>query len=395
MKSYQMTGALKNAVLACAVLGLAILSLNGCEPAVSKTGNAQAALPELPVLETQTRAAVTYREYSASLEGSQDVEIRPQVSGYLQKILVDEGAFVKKGQPLFKIDGALYTEKLREAEASLQAARAKLEAAEIDLSKLAPLVAHRVISDVQLAEARAARDAASAAVAEAQAGVGTAQVNLSYTLIKAPADGYVGRIVLKPGSLVDAGAQAPLTTLSSVSRVFAYFSMSEEDFLAFKHLYPGASLPDKISRVPPVELVLADDSLYGEKGRLEAVLGSFDKTTGTISFRAVFPNAAGLLRSGNTGKIRLPRPLENDVVIPQASTYELQDKIMVYALSADGSVQGRPVTVAAASGHYYLVSDGLKAGDRIVFTGFDRLQDGMKIAPRKISLDSLLAADPL
>lgn len=377
------------------LLGLLSVSVYGCESAASKTNEGTANAMELTVLTVASKPAVTYREYSASLEGTKDVQIRPQASGYLDRIFVDEGDYVKKGQPLFRINDALYVQALRQAKAGLQAAQAKLETANINLVKLNPLVQHQVVSEVQLDEARAAKDAARAGVAEAEAAVGTATVNLGYTLIKAPADGYVGRIPMKQGSLIEAGAAEPLTTISSVSRVYAYFSMSEGDFLAFKHQYPGKTLAEKIAAMPPVSLLLSDDSLYGETGRVEAVLGSFDKTMGTISFRAVFSNSSGLLRSGNTGKIRIPRPLVNQVVIPQQSTYELQDKIMVYTVGSTGQVEGKPVTVAGRSGHYYLVSGGLKPGDKIVYTGLGKLHDGMVIRPDALSLDSLLSHDPL
>lgn len=377
------------------LLGLLSASVYGCESAASKTNETTAQRIELPVLNVASKPAVTYREYSASLEGTRDVQIRPQVSGYLDRIFVDEGAYVKQGQPLFRINDALYEQALRHAKAGLQAAQAKLEAADINLVKLNPLVQHQVVSEVQLDEARAARDAARAGVAEAEAAVGTATVNLGYTLIKAPADGYIGRIPMKQGSLIEAGAAEPLTTVSSVNRVYAYFSMSEGDFLAFKHQYAGSTLAEKITQMPPVSLLLSDDSLYGETGRVEAVLGSFDKTMGTISFRAVFTNRNGLLRSGNTGKIRIPRPLIDQMVIPQQSTYELQDKVMVYTVGSQGQVEGKPVTVAGRSGHYYLISAGLKPGDKIVYTGLDKLHDGMMISPDMLSLDSLLSRDPL
>lgn len=382
-------------LVSLALLGLVSVSVYGCESAASKPNENAAALIELPVLNVLSKPAVTYREYSTSLEGTKDVQVRPQVSGYLDKIYVDEGAHVKQGQPLFRINDALYVQALRQAKADLQAAQAKLEAADINLVKLHPLVEHGVVSGVQLDEARAARDAARAAVASAAAAVGTATVNLGYTLIKAPADGYVGRIPMKPGSLIAAGTAEPLTTVSSVERVYAYFSMSEGDFLAFKHQYAGTTLAEKIAHMPPVNLVLSDDSLYGETGKVDAVLGSFDKTMGTISFRAVFTNLHGLLRSGNTGKIRIPRPVVNQVVIPQQSTYELQDKVMVYQVDSRGRVEGRPVTVSGRSGHYYLISSGLKPGDRIVYTGLDRLHDGMMIRPDRLQLDSLLSRDPL
>jgi membrane fusion protein (multidrug efflux system) len=171
--------------------------------------------------------------------------------------------------------------------------------------------------------------------------------------------------------------------------------MSELDFLQFKDQFPGNTVEQKIKQIPPVELLLADNSIYPQKGKVEIVEGQFDKTMGAINFRATFPNVNGLLRSGNTGKIRIPRELVKSVLIPQESTFELQDKVFVYTLLDSNKVEGRPVTVSDRSGRYYLISKGLKPGEKIVYNGLDRLRDGMAIAPQKMSMDSLLLANPI
>lgn len=375
-------------------LVLAAVLYYGCETAASKN-NTAIQNPALPVISVEARAATTYRQYNASLEGTKDVEIRPQVSGYLEKIYVDEGAHVHKGQPLFKIDDNLYRQQLNNAQASLLAAKADLEKAQINLVKLQPLVEHQVVSDVQLKEAEAARDAAKAAVEQAKAVAAAARINLDYTLIKAPAEGYIGRLPYKQGSLVGRNTSEVLTTLSAIGQIYAYFSMSETDFLAFKHQFTGATIEDKIKQLPPVELVMADDSIYPEKGKVETVLGQFDKTMGAISFRAVFPNKSGLLRSGNTGEIKIPHLVDDDLVVPQESTFELQNKVFVFTVDKGNKVSSVPVAVSAKSGRYYLVSKGIQPGEKIVFTGLDRLHEGMVIQPQKISLDSLLQSDPL
>lgn len=364
-----------------------------CEVAASKT-NMAVQKPTIPVVSIEAKTATTYRQYNTSLEGSQEVEIRPQVSGYLEKIYVDEGAHVQKGQPLFKIDDKLYRQQLNNAEASLSAAKADLEKAQINLTKLEPLVQHEVVSDVQLQEAKAARDAAKASVEQAQAVVSAARINLGYTLIKAPAEGYIGRLPFKQGSLVGTNTSEALTTLSAVGQIYAYFSMSEADFLAFKHEFPGETITDKIAQLPPVELVMADDSIYPQKGKVEAMMGQFDKTMGTIGFRAVFPNEDGLLRSGNTGEVRIPHQVKN-LVVPQKSTYTLQDKIFVFTVGKDDKVVSTPISVSAKIGHYYLVNKGVQPGEEIVYTGLNELSDKILIQPKVISLDSLLQADPL
>jgi membrane fusion protein (multidrug efflux system) len=180
-----------------------------------------------------------------------------------------------------------------------------------------------------------------------------------------------------------------------VNNIYAYFSLSEPDFIQFKNQFAGNTVEEKIKHIPAVELVLADNSIYPEKGKVEVVEGQFDRTTGAINFRAIFPNAHGLLRSGNTGKIRIPQLMESSVVIPQEATFEMQDKIFVYTLADSNKVAGTPITVSGRSGTYYLVGKGLKSGDKIVYTGLDRLKDGMVIEPQKMSMDSLLKARPL
>jgi RND family efflux transporter, MFP subunit len=308
---------------------------------------------------------------------------------------VDEGARVKKGQLLFKIDPQPYLEQLNNANALYMAAKASLEDAEINVNKLVPLVENNVISEVQLKSAQAAYNVAKANVAQTSAAIQSARINLGYTSITAPANGYIGRIPYKMGSLVGRSTPDPLTVLSETKDVHAYFSMSELNFQQFKDQFAGSTIEEKIKQMPPVELVLATDSAYSQKGKVELAEGQFDKTTGTINFRATFPNAQGLLRSGNTGKIRIVRNLGNSIVIPQEATFELQDKIFVYAVGDSNKVASRPITVAGTSGNYYLVLGGVNQGEKIVYTGLDRLRDGAVIQPRPMSMDSLLRAKPM
>jgi membrane fusion protein (multidrug efflux system) len=275
------------------------------------------------------------------------------------------------------------------------AAKASLEDAELNVNKLGPLVQNNVISDVQLKSAQAALNVARANVAQTSAAVQSARINLGYTSITAPASGYIGRIPYKMGSLVGRSTPDPLTVLSETKDVHAYFSMSELNFQQFKDQFAGNTIEEKIKQMPPVELVLATDSAYAQKGKVELAEGQFDKTTGTINFRATFPNAQGLLRSGNTGKIRIVRNLGNSIVIPQEATFELQDKIFVYAVGDSNKVASRPITVAGTSGNYYLVQGGVNQGEKIVYTGLDRLRDGAVIQPKPMSLDSLLKAKPM
>jgi membrane fusion protein, multidrug efflux system len=373
----------------------ALIVLQSCHSNQAGGGYAAPPPPNLPVITITDRPFTTYREYTASLEGSNDIEIRPQVNGYIEKIFVDEGAFVKKGQPLFKINDQPYQEALNNAMAALAVARANQSAAEIEVNKLEPLVQNNVISPIQLKTAKASYDASTAYVAQANATVGNAKINIGYALIKAPVDGYIGRVHIKIGSLVGTTNQDPLTNISEVKDVRAYFSVSETAFLRFKDEYPGKTLEEKIKNLPPVELILSDNSVYALKGRVEIVAGQFTTGSGAIPFRASFPNPNGALRSGNTGRVRISVTLPAGPVIPQEATYELQDKMFVFVLGDSNKVVNTSVQVGARAGNYYLVDNGIKAGDKIVFSGVDKLSDGAKINPEPMSLDSLLKVRPM
>jgi len=378
------------------VLFFIILSttIYSCNSSVGNVGTVQA--PQaLPVIQLKSEPTSLYQEYSASLEGTRDIEIRAQVEGYLDRIFVDEGAHVKKGQPLFKINDRIYREHLNNAKASLSAARAKLSSAQINVTRLTPLVQNNVVSEVQLKTAQADHDAAAASVGQSEAMVQSAETNLGYTLITAPADGYIGRIPFKSGSLVGVATVQPLTVLSEIKNIYAYFSLSERDFLVFKDEYKGASIEEKIKQLPPVELVLADNTIYPSKGIVQTISGQFNNTTGSISLRASFSNEGGLLRSGNTGRVRIPRNFSAAILVPQEATFDLQDKTFVFILNDSNKVASVPITVRGRSGNFYIVDKGVKDGDKIVYSGLDRLHEGVAINPEMLSMDSLLKSKPL
>ncbi|HEX3081563.1 MAG TPA: efflux RND transporter periplasmic adaptor subunit, partial [Puia sp.] len=274
-------------------------------------------------------------------------------------------------------------------------ARANQSAAEIQMNKLEPLVQNNVISPIQLKTAKAAYEASTAYVAQANANVGNAKINIGYSLIKAPVDGYIGRVHIKIGSLVGIANQEPLTNISEVKDVRAYFSVSETAFLRFKDEYPGKTIDEKIKNLPPVELILSDNTVYPLKGKVEIVAGQFATGSGAIPFRASFPNPNGVLRSGGTGRVRISITLPAGPVVPQEATYELQDKMFVFVLGDSNKVVNTSVQVGGRSGNYYLVEKGIKAGDKIVFSGVDKLSDGAKISPEPMSLDSLLKVRPM
>jgi membrane fusion protein (multidrug efflux system) len=336
----------------------------------------------LPVQTINNSSENTLLEYPAMIEGAVDLEIRPQVSGALDKVFVNEGALVKQGQPLFRINEQPFLEALNNAKASLQSAQAAALNAKLEVDKLTPLVVNNVVSDFQLKSAKAAHQAALANVEQAKAGIAAAKINLGYTLIKAPVTGYVGRLPKKQGSLVSAEDPIPLTRLSDAHDVHVYFSLSEDDFINFNERYAGKTVAERIRHIPGVSLLLADNTVYPFKGKLDMIDGQFDKQTGAITLRATFPNKDGLLRSGNTGRIRMVMTHENALSVPQEATMEIQDKIFIFSVGKDNKVSKQPITVLGTSGSNYLVRNGLKAGDRIVLKGIEGLKDGEVIQPQ-------------
>jgi len=360
-------------------LSIVALILTGCG---NKNESAPVNVPAtLPVLNIAYESATTEAEFPVAIQGKTDVEIRSQVNGTLDKIYVDEGAYVSQGQPLFKINDNSYRQQFNSASASLNAAKASVINAQIEVEKLRPLVLNKVVSDYQLKTAKANLEIAKATVAQTQAVVANAQINLGYTIIKAPVSGYIARIPRKQGSLISTADPEALTKLSDTRDIYAYFSLGENDFINFKTKYEGKTINDKLKNLPPVSLILSDNSIYSQTGKIDMVDGQFDKTTGAITLRAKFSNPNGLLRSGNTGKIKISMQHENSIVIPQAATIEIQDKLFVFLVDKKNSVTRQPILISGKSGTNYLIKEGLKTGDRIVLKGFESLPDGATIIP--------------
>jgi membrane fusion protein (multidrug efflux system) len=377
VKPIKSNSKMKNVLITSFILALL---LSSC---ADKTQAPAPAAPLLPVLTIQNANATTDSDYPASIQGTIDVEIRPQVSGNLEKVYVDEGAYVTKGQTLFKINERPFREQLNNAVANLHAAQAALINAQLEVDKLTPLVQNKVVSDYQLKTAKASQKIAAANIEQAKAMVGSAKINLGYTTVTAPVSGYIGRLPKKQGSLVSATDIEPLTNLSDVHEVYAYFSLGETDFINFKAKYAGNSLGDKLKNLPPVTLILADNNAYAQTGKIDMVDGQFDKTTGAITLRATFPNASGSLRSGNTGKIRLGIQHNDAILVPQSATIEMQDKIFVFTVGKGNKVNKMPITVTGKTGTDYLIKEGVQTGDLIVLSGIDKLQEGQVIQPQK------------
>lgn len=372
------------------IIGLLVLSLFiifSCTTGSSKTNDAENNAIALPVQHLDTATATTVKDYLGTIEGKVNVEIRPQVEGILEEIYVDEGAFVNEGQKLFKINPQPYQEQLNNAIANENVEKAKLENAKLEVDRLKPLVDNDVISDVRLRTAMSDYDVAKASLAQASAAVASARINLEFTTIKAPVSGFIGRIPKRVGNLVS--SSDPLTELSDISEVYVYFAMSESDFLYFRKKYgkpdsTSTGATDTAKLIPNVSLVMADGSVYPETGVVDAINGQVNRTTGAISLRATFPNNDHVLRSGNTGTLKMEERQTGALTVPQVATTELQDKIFVYTLQPDNRVKQQAIEVTGKSGKQYIVQSGVKPGDRIVLSGLDKLTDGMEIKPLNV-----------
>lgn len=370
---------------------LALLSCGANEEA-QQAGAAQQQPKDYAVLTLSPRAATIHYEFPATIQGQQVIEIRPKVDGYIEAIYVAEGAAVKKGQLLFKISNPQYEQEVRTAQASIKSAVADVNAAEMDVAKVRPLVEKDIVSKYELQSAQYTLQGKQAALAQAQATLANARSNLGYTFIRSPQNGVIGSIPYKIGALVNSSTTSPLTTLSNIGNVYAYFSLNEKQLLSFSSTTPGATMQEKLNRLPPVILVLADGTEYPEKGKLETASGLITTETGTASFKATFPNPLGIVRSGASATVRVPRTTDSALVIPQGATYELQDKRFVYAVGADNKVSSIAITTTASdNGQFFIVQEGLKPGDKIAVEGVATLKDGAAIVPKPANADSLYA----
>lgn len=322
-----------------------------------------------PVQAIERQDVTVFEEYTANLEGQQNVEIRPKVSGYIQKIFVDEGQVVRKGQVLFKLET-----QTRNQDAA--AAKANVAAAQVEVDRLKPLVDRKIISNVQL-------ETAKARLAQARAAYSSIAADISYGTITSPVNGVIGSLPYKEGSLVSPTSEQPLTTVSDTRVMRAYFSMNEKQMISFSRKFNGATVQDKLKNVPPVSLLLADNSEYEEQGHIAAVNGLVNETTGTTEFRAEFPNPQAILRSGSKGIVRIPVEYQDVILVPQNAVFDMQGKQMVYVVNADNTVKSKVITVQTTAGLNFIVASGVEPGETIVTEGTSKLKDGMAIVPQQ------------
>lgn len=351
----------------------------------NKAGQQQAAdmpPPAYPVFKVIAQTSIIKTNYPATLQGEQNIEIRPKIDGYIEKIYVDEGAVVKKGQLLFRINAPQYQQTVNNATAAITSAEADVSAAELQVKKVKPLVEQDIVSKYELESAEYTLQAREAALAQARANLANAKINLGYADVTSPVNGVVGTIPYRLGSLVSSTTTMPLTTVSSINNVFAYFSMNEKQLLDFSREYKGNTLEAKLKQLPAVTLMLADGSEYPEKGRVETVAGLLNTETGSASFRSVFPNPVHLLRSGASAVVEIPVTVNDAIIVPQRSTYELQGKRFVYLVNDSNKVISREIEVMSiAAGQYFVVTSGLKPGDTVVYESTSSLVDSTVIKP--------------
>jgi membrane fusion protein, multidrug efflux system len=340
-------------------------------------------IPSLPVVEVIQKDTILQTDYVADIQAVKNVEVRARVQGFLEKIFVDEGHEVKKGQPMFQINDLEYKTELAKAKAAVSNAMAEAKAAELELGRTKILVEKNVIAKTEYELAVSKVSAAKARIDEALSAQTSAETKLSYTFIRAPFDGIIDRIPLKMGSLIDPGAL--LTTISDIHNVFAYFNISENEYLQYRKAVSKGLKEDR-----PVTLVLADGTQYGYTGKIETSDGEFNENTGAIAFRARFPNPNKLLKHGASGKARLTTSVENAIIIPQKATFEIQDKTFVFIVDKDNVIQMRAFKPGRRVAQFYIVEAGLKPGENIVYEGVQSIRQGAKIKPTKMNLDSLM-----
>lgn len=367
---------MKNRILLLALLVPLLIACSG-EQARQPAG-------EYKLLTVEHGDATLHTDYAATLRGRQTVEIRPQVSGLITEIRIDEGAPVRKGQVLFVIDQVPYRAALETARANVKSAEAGLQTARLTTSSKEALFNERVVSDFDLEMARNQQLEAEAALAQARAQEINARNDLSYTEVKSPVDGTTGMIPYRIGALVDSGIDEPLVTVSDDERIYAYFSMAENQMLDLVQQY--GSLDEARAKMPDVMLRMGNGAMYDLAGRIDAISGTVDEGTGAVRLRAVFPNPRHLLRSGGSASVIVPTRYEACILIPQTATYELQNRIFVWKV-VDGVTCSAPITVCKYNdGQNYIVESGLAVGDVIVAEGAGLLHEGIRVGASDASL---------
>lgn len=340
-------------------------------------GNRQASTQKYPTTEVVSQPIELTTTYSATLKGQQDIEIRPRIDGFIDAIYIDEGSVVKKGQQLFKINSPQSEQALTSAQAAVTMAQAAVNTAKINAERIKPLAEKGIVGMIQYETAKDNYESALAGLDQAKANLKNAKAMIGWTNVTSPVSGFVGAIPLRLGSLVN--SMNVLTTVANVDSIYAYFSMNEKDFTSFLSELEGETQAEKLKNAAPVSLTLANGKVFEEKGKIGTITGSVNVSTGSVSFRAVFPNKNYELRSGMSGRITIPTQIDHALVIPQKAVFEQQNKTLVYQVQGD-SVALKSITVLPApDGKHYVVTNGLNEKDVIVTDGIVTLFHGKKI----------------
>lgn len=329
----------------------------------------------VPVIEVPVRDVSVFTSYPASVEGTINSMVRAKVSGYITDVLVDEGQTVQKGQTLFKLETATLSQDAGAAEANVAAAQ-------VEVDRLKPLVEKGIVGKVQL-------ETAEARLMQAQANYNSIAASIDYATIRSPVNGNVGAIPYREGALVSPSDPTPLTTVSVTNNVYVFFALNERDYLNFIQTAEGETLSEKISNFPPVTLRLVNGQLYPEEGKIETVTGQVNPSTGTINFRALFPNPNRLLANGNSAQILIPKSYEDAVVVPETSTFEQQGKVYVYKVVGDTVAVNSSIEVIDRVDNMIVVGSGVEAGEQIVALGVGTLRNNTPIMPQPVSFDSI------
>ncbi|MDD3458238.1 MAG: efflux RND transporter periplasmic adaptor subunit [Weeksellaceae bacterium] len=364
--------------------------------------------PVIPVVEVSSRDVQGYTSFPVNIEGKVNNAVRAKISGYIKEVFVDEGQKVSAGQTLFRLETDVQSQNANAARSAINAARANVSAAEasvnaaqVEVDRLIPLVERNVISSVQLetakanlARAKGQLEQSKAAEQQAIAGLNAIQANMDFAVVKSPVSGVIGTINFREGSLVGPSDPTPITTVSETSEVYAYFSMSEAEYLNFLEETEGKTVKEKLSNLPEVELVLANGKTYDEKGVIKTVTGQIDPSTGTIQFRATFNNSNGILTNGNSGLIKIPQNFEDVLTVPESSTYEQQGIIYVYKVIND-TVFSTPVEVSNRVNNVAILTSGLDKGDLVAAKGLGQLRNRAAVTPEKVDFDSIIIIKPV
>ena len=361
--------------IALFAVGVSLLTACGNSQGGMKLGDS-----EYAVMTVNSSSSDQTTSYPATIRGTQDIEIRPQVSGFIVKLCVDEGATVRKNQPLFEIDPTQYKAAYNQAKAAVEMAQANVSTLELTEKNKKDLYDKAIISSFEYQTAVNQLASARATLAQSKASMVSAKQNLDFCTVKSPSNGVVGTFPYRIGSLVSPSISSPMTTVSEIGDVYVYFSMTEKELLQLTKA--GGTLKEQLDKMPAVQLQLADGTMLDEKGKIDAVSGVIDQSTGSVSMRAIFTNDKKIMRSGGTGNVIFPYTMDGIIMIPQSATVEIQDKKFVYVLQSDNTIKNTEIQISPLSdGQTYLVTKGLKGGDKIVIEGVQSLRDGQEITP--------------